>query len=62
MQTLQETLSQNLSEKDVDEIISLSKQPGWLMKDIAQKYRVPSNLVGRICREADRQPQKILTR
>ena len=48
----------NLSEAEVDEIIAASKQPGWLMKDIAQKFRIEPQLVGKLCREAVRKPEE----
>ena len=47
----------NLSEDEVDKIIATSKKPGWLMKDIARKYRIASQLVGKLCREAVRKPE-----
>ena len=48
----------DLSEEEVDEIISMSKQPGWLQRDIAQKFCVPRKLVGILCKEAEVRPEK----
>ena len=41
-----------LSDEEVDEIIADSKRPGWLKKDVAQKYRVTPDLVSKLCKEA----------
>ena len=51
-----------MSEVEVDEIIALAKQPGWLHKDIAWKFRVSPILVSRICTEAQKKPEKMLAR
>ena len=48
----------DLSEDDVNKIVATSQQPGWLMKDIAQKYRITPSLVGKLCREATKQPDE----
>ena len=52
----------DLREDEVDEIISMSKQPGWLQKDIAQKYCVPRQLVGSLCKESEVRPEKMAAR
>ena len=49
----------NLTDEEVEEIIAASKKPGWFRTDIAQKYRVPVNLVNKLCKEAEQQPEKI---
>ena len=45
----------DLSEQEVDDIVALTQQPGWLKKNVAQKYRVSDMLISRICREAERE-------
>jgi len=52
----------DLSEQEVDDIVALTQQPGWLKKNVAQKYRVSDMLISRICREAEREPEKMLRR
>lgn len=51
-----------LDDEEVDQIIADSKRPGWLKKDIAQKYRVTPDLVSKLCKEAAEQPEKITAR
>ena len=51
-----------LDDEEVDQIIADSKRPGWLKKDIAQKYRVTPDLVSKLCMEAAKQPEKITAR
>ena len=48
--------------EEVEEIIAMSKQPGWLQKDIAQKFRVPRRLVGQLVREAAAESEKMAAR
>lgn len=52
----------HLSHAEVEEIIATAKRPGWQMKDVAQKHRVPRDLVGRLCREAAEEPEKLAAR
>ena len=49
----------DLSCKEIEEIVAATKAPLRLHKDIAQQYRVPANLVGRLAKEARLQPEKI---
>jgi hypothetical protein len=51
-----------LSDEEVAEIIADSQRPGWLKKDIAQKYRVTPDLVSKLCKEAAQQPEKMTAR
>ena len=44
----------DLSEAEVDEIVTTSMKPGWLKKDIAKKFRVSDMLISRICKEAEK--------
>ena len=51
-----------LDDAEVDEIIADSQRPGWLKKDIAQKYCVSPDLVSKLCQEAAKQPEKMTAR
>lgn len=52
----------NLTDEEVEEIIAAAKKPGWFRTDIAQKYRVPVSLVNKLCKEAEKQPEKMEAR
>ena len=46
----------------MDEIVATSIKPGWLKKDIAKKFRVSDMLISRICREAEKEPERTTKR
>lgn len=52
----------NLTEQEVEEIVAAAKKPGWFRTDIAQKHRVSVNLVNKLCKEAEKQPEKMEAR
>ena len=42
-----------MSADEVEAIVALAKRQYVLMKDVAQQYRVQSNLVGRLLKESN---------
>ena len=52
----------DLSIEEIEEIVDAAKEPFRYHKDIAQKFRVPAQLVSTLVRESQKKPENLEAR
>ena len=56
---LKKRLRKDLSVDEIKTIVAAAREPFTHQKDVAQRFRVTSALVGRIVREIDKKPEVV---